>query len=296
MEINICWWNIGVSPPIKINKKKKSKAIALAKQYILQFSQDKRVDFFGVCEISEDEAIDFKELADELHMKYLDLSGKVGRVIIDISILYEASKLKYISHKYITKIQPDDKTLRVGVRVVFEDIATKRLITFFLSHWPSRVSAEEKTREDVAEHLRCCITKIFEDQGPESQIICMGDYNTQPYSIAINEKLFATRDYHQIKKKRNLLFNPCWHLLSDNRTNNIGTYHFKAGTANRWFVFDQILFSSSFLVGKADCFTLDIDSLDFHRILGDDNICLDRNFYNTFDHYPIFCRIYHDNR
>ncbi|EBL8293681.1 endonuclease [Salmonella enterica] len=295
MELNLCWWNLGISPPVKGIKKDKTEAIKLATHYLKKISQEKSVDFFGVCEISEDEAIDFKPLADKLHMEYLNLSGSIGRIIMDISIIYEPSKLEYVSFKYITKRQPDDRTLRVAVRVVFKDITTGRLLTFFLSHWPSIKSADEKTREDVAEALRNNITKILEDHGTESQIICMGDYNTNPYSVAINEKLYATRDYHRIKKKRNLLFNPFWYLLSDKKTNNLGTYHYKTGSSNRWFVFDQMLFSSSFIYGNADCLKLDMNSLDFHRILSDDNQCLDQKFFNTFDHYPIFCRIHHDH-
>lgn len=294
MDLNLCWWNIGISPPVKSVKKNKTMAIKLAKNYIKEMSQEKNVDFFGICEISEDEAIDFQPLADELHLEYLNLSGSVGRIIMDISIMYEASKLDYVDYKYIIKRQPDERTLRIAVRVVFKDATTGKIITFFLSHWPSIRSADEKIREDAAESLRNNITKILDDHGPDSQIICMGDYNTNPYSIAINEKLYATRDYHRIKKKRNLLFNPYWYLLSDKKTNNLGTYHYKSGTSNRWFVFDQMLFSSSFIYGDNDCLKLDMSSLDFHRILSDDNQCLDQHFFNTFDHYPIFCRIYHD--
>ncbi|MTE59648.1 endonuclease/exonuclease/phosphatase family protein, partial [Klebsiella pneumoniae] len=295
MELNLCWWNIGISPPVKGVKKDKAEAIRLAKHYIKKMSQEKTLDFLGICEISEDEAIDFKPLADKLHLEYLNLSGTVGRIIMDVSIMYEASKLEYIDYKYIIKIQPDDRTLRIAVRVVFKDAVTGNLITFFLSHWPSIRSADEKIREDAAESLRNNVNKILDDHGIESQIICMGDYNTNPYSVAINEKLYATRDYHRIKNKRKLLFNPFWYLLSDKKTNNLGTYHYKSGASNRWFVFDQMLFSSSFIYGGKDCLKLDMNSLDFHRILSDDNQCLDQRFFNTFDHYPIFCRIYHDN-
>ncbi|WP_445923688.1 endonuclease/exonuclease/phosphatase family protein, partial [Klebsiella pneumoniae] len=168
------------------------------------------------------------------------------------------------------KIQPDDRTLRIAVRVVFKDAVTGNLITFFLSHWPSIRSADEKIREDAAESLRNNVNKILDDHGIESQIICMGDYNTNPYSVAI-------------KNKRKLLFNPFWYLLSDKKTNNLGTYHYKSGASNRWFVFDQMLFSSSFIYGGKDCLKLDMNSLDFHRILSDDNQCLDQRFFNTFD-------------
>ncbi|EIW9339805.1 TPA: endonuclease/exonuclease/phosphatase family protein, partial [Klebsiella pneumoniae] len=33
MELNLCWWNIGISPPVKGVKKDKAEAIRLAKHY-----------------------------------------------------------------------------------------------------------------------------------------------------------------------------------------------------------------------------------------------------------------------
>jgi len=293
MELNICWWNIGISPPIKKQKNNKSEAVNLAIEYMKEISVKKKIDLFAICEISDEEALNFSSLADELQLSYLDLSGKVGRVIIDISIMYEASKLEYISHKYVTKIQPDERTLRVGVRVVFKDSDKERLITLFLSHWPSVLSADENVREAAAVSLRNNIDHILDKHGTESQILCMGDYNTNPYSSAIHNNLYSTRDYHIIKNKRRLLFNPFWYLLSDKKTNNIGTYHYKHAPSNRWYVFDQMLFSSSFLYGKEDCFKLDIGSLDFHKALEDDNNCVDEVFFKNFDHYPIFCRVSH---
>lgn len=295
MKLNLCWWNIGISPPIKKEKKDKAEAIELAKKYIKEISQSRSIDFFGLCEISEDESITFSDLASELDLVYLDLSEKVGRIIIDISVMYESSKIEYISHKSITKYQPDGRGLRVGVRVVFKDIKTDRLITFFLSHWPSMLSATNEIRDDIATILRQHIDRILDKHGVDSQIICMGDYNTPPYSSSVHDKLFSTRDYHNIKKRKALLFNPFWSLLSNGSTNNIGTYYYKSAKSNRWFVLDQMLFSSSFLYGSETCLRLDKKSFDFHNIISDDNIVSDMVFFQKFDHYPIFCELSHVN-
>lgn len=294
MELNLCWWNIGVSPPIKKAKKENSETIKLAKDYIKDMVEKRHLDIVALCEISQDESIDFKELANELEMDYIDLSGKIGRVIIDVSIMYEMSKLEFISSKFLTKLQPDNRAVRVGVRIVFKETEYNRFITLFLSHWPSVLSADDKVRNSAAQELRINIDNILKKYGSDSQFICMGDYNTNPYSEAMVDILYATRDYHIIKKKRELLFNPFWYLLSDKKTNNIGTYYYKFAPSNRWHVFDQMIFSSSFLYGKDDCFKLDVDKLDFHKILKDDNECLDKVFFENFDHYPIFCRILHE--
>ncbi|MBK3310350.1 endonuclease/exonuclease/phosphatase family protein, partial [Klebsiella pneumoniae] len=86
MLINLAWWNIGISPPIKKQKKDKDEAIKIAKNYIKKLSLQRDIDFFAICEISEDEAISFKEVSDKLNMTYLNLSDKVGRIIIDIAV------------------------------------------------------------------------------------------------------------------------------------------------------------------------------------------------------------------
>jgi len=294
MILNLCWWNIGISPPIKKQKEDKSQAIKIAKNYIKKISLSRNIDFFALCEISEDEAMCFNELAKKLKMSYLDLSDKVGRIIIDMSIMYEPSKLEYLQHKNIIHEKPDGRKLRVGVRVVFKDVKTGEIITFFLSHWPSNLSATDSIRDDIASVLRYYIDDIFNRFGSASQIICMGDYNTQPFSTAIHEKLFATRDYHIIKKKPRLLFNPFWGLLADGNMNNLGTYHFHSARDNRWYVFDQMMFSSSSLSSDEKKLKLHPDSFDFHRIISDDNVVSDERFFKTFDHYPIFCRLSHE--
>lgn len=295
MILNIAWWNVGISPPIKKQKAGKDKAIKIAKHYIKKFSLQRDIDFFAVCEVSEDEATSFQELADKLRMSYLDLSDKVGRVIIDIAVMYESSKLEYLHHKNIVYPQPNGRNLRVGVRVAFKDINNGEVITFFLSHWPSMLSATDSVRDDIASTLRYHIDKIYSQYGIASQVICMGDYNTPPYSTAIHEKLFATRDYHIIKNRPKLLFNPSWSLLSNGKLNNIGTYHYRSPKDNRWFVLDQMMFSSSFLSSDNNKLKLHPTSFDFHNIMSDDeNKVSDNIFFETFDHYPIFCRLSHE--
>ncbi|EPK0088801.1 TPA: endonuclease/exonuclease/phosphatase family protein, partial [Klebsiella pneumoniae] len=280
MLINLAWWNIGISPPIKKQKKDKDEAIKIAKNYIKKLSLQRDIDFFAICEISEDEAISFKEVSDKLNMTYLNLSDKVGRIIIDIAVMYEGSKLEYMHHKTIIHPQPNGRNLRVGVRVAFKDTSNDEVITFFLSHWPSMLSATDSIRDDIATALRYNIDKIYQKYGDSAQIICMGDYNTQPYSTAIHEKLFATRDYHIIKKRPLLLYNPFWGLLANGGMNNIGTYHYTTPKENRWYVLDQMMFSSSFLSQNGNKLKLQPKSFDFHNIMSDDeNIIMDNIFF-----------------
>lgn len=297
MKLNLCWWNLGISPPVIGKKKEKTEAIALAKKYIFQFAKDKSIDFFAFCEISTDERDHFEEIAQKLEMEYLDLYEKDGRMILDFAVIYESSKLEHIPslNKNLNIATPDGGKVRVGFRVVFRDIKTGEIITFILSHWPSNLMDNAQKRERAASSIRTRIEKIYNVYGTDSQIICMGDYNDQPYSKAIHDDLYATRDYHTIYKKRSLLFNPFWVFLSDGKTNNIGTYHYKKSQgSNRWYVFDQMIFSSSFLFGGQNKLKLNYDSLDLYKTLNEDNTVADSEFLENFDHSPIFCEVSHE--
>ncbi|HIB8971555.1 TPA: endonuclease/exonuclease/phosphatase family protein, partial [Proteus mirabilis] len=194
-------WNIGISPPTKSKQNVKTEKVGLAKKYLEELIIKKTLDIIALSEVSENEGYAFKQLATQLKMGYIDLSGKIGRIIIDISLIYQMNKLEFISSKFLTKLQPDNRMVRVGVAVVFKEIEHQKIITLFLSHWPSILSANDTTREVAAAGLRSSINKLFENNGDDVQFICMGDYNTEPYSNAMLNILYATRDYHLIKKK-----------------------------------------------------------------------------------------------
>lgn len=296
MELNFCWWNIGISPPIKESGVGNLQAIELAKKYIENFNISKSLDVIALCEVSEKDSIDLSSLANALEMDYKNLSEKVGRVILDFSIMYEMTKLEFISHRHLVYTEVTNQQIRVGTRVVFKERERGKHLTLFLSHWPSKLRQNDSVRSKAAQRLRGFIDPILEKYGHDSQMICMGDYNTEPYTEPMVNQLYATRDYHIIKKKRSLLFNPTWFLLSDKKTNNLGTYLHKRDAIQRWHVIDQVIFSSSFLYGGKDCLKIDLDTLDSHRILDDDNICSDEQFNDNFDHYPIFFKVSHDNR
>ncbi|UCQ19561.1 endonuclease/exonuclease/phosphatase family protein (plasmid) [Edwardsiella tarda] len=296
MTINLCWWNLGISPPISKQKQNKDKTISLAKSYILKFAEDHVIDFFAFCEISSDESHHLEEVARMLEMEYLDLYGKDGRMIFDFAIMYESSKLEHIPkyNKNLSITNPDGTKIRVGVRVSFKDLKTNKLVTFILSHWPSNLMDNREKREYAAISVREIINKIFEQYTSNAQIICMGDYNDHPYSKPIHDRLFSTKDFHQVRKKPKLLFNPFWSLLSDGGTNNIGTYHYKnTSGSDRWFVFDQMIFSSSFICDEEDLLKLNFGKSSTYRIFNSDNTVADSIFLENFDHSPIFCEVYH---
>lgn len=293
-KLNLGWWNIGISPPIRSNKAKKTDAITLAGNYITQFIQQRDLDFFALCEVSEDESCFLNGLAENEKFTFVDLTSSVGRIIIDISVIYNPEKLSYVEHTHLTEVQPDGKSLRAGVKVIFKELKNNDEIVFYLSHWPSKLRNNESVRESIATYIRNDINNIL-NKNIDAKIICMGDYNAQPYSYALRKKLFATRDFHLIEKRKKLLFNPFWKILSDGLYNNIGTYYYSAPSANRWYVFDQMIFSSSFVTQNKDNLKLILNSTDCHKVINDiDNAVSDVVYLDNFDHLPIFCGLHYE--
>lgn len=82
MDLNLCWWNMGLSPPIRSSKRIDIEDIGLAKQYLGRMIEKRTLDIVALCEISKKENLDFKQLASELNMEYVDLSGRIGRMFI----------------------------------------------------------------------------------------------------------------------------------------------------------------------------------------------------------------------
>lgn len=295
-SLNLAWWNLGVSPPTLMATKDKSIELGNAIRFIKKAAIERSIDLWVFCEVSTEDAPSLKAIADDLDLAFVDIFEVDRRVVIDLSFIYEASKLEYISSKNINVTMPDESTLRIGAKVIFRDLVNNDYITCFFSHWPSRLSLSEQDKIKFASSLRASIDSIFFRYGYSSKIILMGDYNSQPYSYSLHDTLYSTKDYNLVKKKPRLLFNPFWKIISDGNKNNIGTYFFKSPKIDRWFVFDQMMFSSSFLRGKGQDSNLmvDLESFCCHPITDNEGVILDKPFHNSFDHSPIFGRLHYE--
>lgn len=298
MDINIAWWNTNVSPPVrkKIKKKESSYKSLFAAAYIKKFATEYNVDFFALCEVSDREFSILKNLAMKLQMEFLGLSHTINKVIMDFAILFESSKLQHVKSNYITPDNASGSSLRIGVHVIFKEEKNKELIHMILSHWPANSTKKDKLIQ-IASRLRDYIDNhIYSVYGHESKIICVGDYNQQPYSNVITEHLESTKDIFNIKKRAlsKLLYNPCWKLLSNCPGNNSGTYYHRVNKKDRWYVFDQLLFSYSLLSDNINEIKFDSNSIQTHFVFNNNDKVIDSRFIRNFDHFPIFGRLKYD--
>lgn len=298
-RIDFAWWNVGISPPIQRKTKDKSNERNIVREFVIDIFKQKSIDFFAFCEVGKADVPFLELLAQELHLEFLDLTGLDGRLVMDMSLMYETSKLKYVGHKNINELDETGANLRVGIKVIFEELKTHKIITFFMSHWNSKLSIEEVDRNDFSKVLRKLINNVFFKYGEESHVILLGDYNTQPYSQSLYENLKTTKDYLLIKnnpKKNKMLFNPFWKCISDNKFHSTGSYYLEHGKYDRWFAFDQMMFSSSFIVDNNEDFALrlDLDSFKYYSVFDCNTMTMNTKFMANFDHTPIFGGLYYN--
>lgn len=112
----------------------------------------------------------------------------------------------------------------------------EELMNVFVVHFPSRSNNNEKQdfRNQIMRNLRLRIDEILTNE-PESKIILMGDLNGNPDDPFAKKILRTSNKIHMSDFE---LYNP---ML--NFKDNIGSLKHE----NQWILFDQIIFSKSFL-------------------------------------------------
>jgi hypothetical protein len=299
MELGIVWWNTGLIPPLASEQKKEPSAekISHITSILKKIMEGGGVDILALCEISPLCHSFISSLAEEADMNVVFSTEKKGRIIFDTALLYDSTKL-YLKGdcEYLIGATPSNRSLKIGVKHVFEDTEKKDDITIITSHWPSKKNKPDLSRIDLGYELRKHVDLILNRDGLDSNIILIGDFNDQPYEPSLTIGVKATKDLHLVRKKKKLLYNPFWRHLSNAESEHkyYGSYYHSGGDVDRWYTFDQMIFSSSLASTPVKGWTLDLSSSKFHldELDSEDG---EFKFLNLFDHLPIYGAIkYHD--
>jgi len=285
MQVSISWWNTGLTPPSQklVTKKPSAEKSIKVKKTVQQMCSERPLDIIILCEVYNNCEDLIKEISKEQEMSHEMLTAKVGGVYYDFAILYESTKIKYISHEPIDKKNDFELQIRLGVKLTLE--ISGDLIYFFISHWNSDMFTGGIKRESCAKLLRTEINLAFHNN--QNLIVLIGDYNCQPFDEEMINLLASSKDYDIVKKRRRILYNPFWKHLDKRHEGHSfsGTYINKSDQMDKWKTFDQMLFSSYFLSETA--WSLDNYYTEFHR----DFNGIGFEFTDTFDHVPIYGRI-----
>ena len=166
---------------------------------------------------------------------------------IDVALLYQKQhfRLTY-SQKYPLKLIDSKKQIPYYSRdqLWIGGYFKGEFWHIGVNHWPSRRGGEKRSRglRQKAAYLQRKVIDSLQNLNPSSRILSMGDFNDNPSDKSLQ---FLTRVKDKSRNSSPLI-NPMGPLESPHQ----GSLAYR----DRWFLFDQILYSSSFIKSNGGSF------------------------------------------
>lgn len=280
------WWNTSLAPTRGTPPTPAQLDVAL--QVVSTLIASGNIDLVALGEVSESEVAVFRAMANAQGYDLINGCTAVGKSRFDTLFLHKTSRLT-VSAPVSIVTEKGQRMFRVAQRIDVSIVGAKRPIHIFVSHWSSRLSTDAD-RELLGMRLRDHVDNLFKLYTATPDIILLGDYNDEPFDKSLTDRLLSTRDRNLAKLKSHLLYNPFWRYLGaacgdpkEQYWTLGGTYYHQSGDNTRWRLFDQMIFSTSFL---ADGEWLLDESLTKVADIPDYSTRLDRRS-EIFDHAPI---------
>lgn len=199
--------------------------------------------FIGLCEIENEKVLNDltrNSLLKSAQYRYIltespDIRG------IDVALLYQRGRLKYLYHESIRLYFPENPEKKTrDVLHVTGQIITEDTLDIFICHFPSRRGGElgtEKDRLYAASVVKAKTDSLFRNR-TNAHIIIMGDFNDEPSNKSISKTLDANPIGHLSHPLQ--LYNLFLSLEKESKT---GSYKYQ----DDWNFLDQIIVSGSLL-------------------------------------------------
>lgn len=160
---------------------------------------------------------------------------------IDVALLYQRDRFKYLSHDCIRiKFPGHSKKRTRDLLHVTGQISTGDTLDVFVVHFPSRRAGQQESEPDrlhVASVLRAKTDSLARVR-TKANLIIMGDFNDEPSDRSISQVLNTKAPMYSEQPMD--LFNL---FLSIEKNSPIGTYKYR----NQWNFLDQIIVSGNLL-------------------------------------------------
>ena len=194
----------------------------------------------GMCEVENDKVL--KDLTSYSPLKksqyrYIITESEDARGI-DVALLYQRDRFKYLHHDCIRLNFPDNPEKRTrDILYVAGQVITGDTLDIFVCHFPSRRGGELESEPDrlyAASVVREKVDSLMVIR-EKANILIMGDFNDEP----TNKSISVTMNASGIPNGNNLynLFH------SVQKKSRIGSYKFK----EQWNFLDQMIVSGNLL-------------------------------------------------
>lgn len=164
---------------------------------------------------------------------------------IDVALLFQKEYFIPSQTKLYPLVLFDGKTNRKRTtrdQLVVSGWIEEEEIHFLVNHWPSRRGGEKRSEPHrlAAARLQQKIIDSLQSLNAKAKIIAMGDFNDNPDNNSLG--LLTKKKENSYRKNFQPLFNPMEKL----HRKGIGSLAYR----DRWFLFDQILFSAPMNTAK----------------------------------------------
>jgi endonuclease/exonuclease/phosphatase family metal-dependent hydrolase len=163
---------------------------------------------------------------------------------IDVALLYQRDKFKYIAHSaYTIRFPYNNRKKTRDILHVTGLVLSRDTVDVFVCHFPSRRGGEQESEPDriyVASVLKNKVDSLMNIR-KNAHIIIMGDFNDEPSNKSISQTLKAKPVSKNIERRS--LYNL---FLPFEKKNNIGSYKY----GKQWNLLDQIIVSGNLIEGS----------------------------------------------
>lgn len=258
LSLRILWWNIAIAP-LGVEKEMSTNRLQEVVETLVDLMLVLDIDVFCLGEVSDRILREIEFLLEDTPYEIFNAIETVRRAKFDSCVVFNGAKVKLDDSTPVV-LDHVSSAQKICHRLVFEVLETKEPLFVYVSHWPSRLRQGPGTsyRMNLGANLRTSLNVVFKDFGARTNIIILGDFNDEPYDAPMTDFLKSSRDRDLVRSRESdfFIYNPFWSFLSQpqkyTRSEDAlkchGTYTFSSSllTSNS-HVFDQILFSSSFI-------------------------------------------------
>ncbi len=217
-------------------------------------------DILGLCEIENQNVLtwllkNLPGLNRNYKVVHHDMSDDRG---IDIAFIYDAEKFLFEESFHYVVLK------RNATRDILQaNFVTKSGSPLILigNHWPARSAGEQESepyRIIAAETMSYWLERIFEIRGNNTPVLCMGDFNDEPFNKSITDYALNTGSRMKVLNSRTpRMFNLMWPFFGKTG----GTYFYD----NFPLIFDQFMASRE-LLKKNGVIHLALDNTDNYLV------------------------------
>lgn len=206
------------------------------------------VGLLGLCEVENARVV--TDLLDSAGLgsthKVILIDSRYYRGV-DVALVYDTRLFRVVRAQPFAVV-PDPAKPRVYSRdILWVDLAPASatggpVFSVLVNHWPSRGSSDE-ARFQAAAVARRALDSVW-SQDPARPVVMMGDFNDEPHSPSIRERLGTSPDSLSLQRGHTPLL---WDALARYTEARLGTHRFQG----KWHLLDHFLISSHLIGGAA---------------------------------------------